>query len=214
MKEEMHVVYAPVKAGGKEITEKLLPLFLESLEGGLNAYYAKLQFDSKEDSFVRAEEELNLKSREDLLTRLARDDGGLWSADINLGFYPVQLQPALFRDPPGGPTTTMIASIDSSMATFLLEEARPRLPFLTFLARIGLAIDSDWFLLCLELVHWRALQKDQLYDQGQWPRLTYAIGWKDGALDEQRLLQSSGREASDVKRSTLGFRFLDMFPSP
>ena len=127
-----------------------MDLFLGTYDGELSSYYARMALDPDEDSFVFIDETLDLKGREDLLRRLAQDGGGRWSCDLNLKFYPATVNPALFVDPAVGLATTVVVSINSGLGDFLLEEERPRLPFLTFLGRIALTLGADWFLTGLE----------------------------------------------------------------
>lgn len=214
MKSNTDTIFAPVNTRSADLSAALLDLFLGSYDGELSSYYARMAFDAEEDSFVFTDESLDLRGRQDLLARLALDGGGRWSCDLNLKFYPATVNPALFVDPAGSPATTVVVSINSGLGDFLLEEERPRLPFLTFIARIALSLGADWFLTGLELDHWKALPRSQVEDKLQWPPLTYAIGWRDSAVDEVRLLTAAGLGPDAVKHSTVGYRFLNLFPEP
>lgn len=214
MKSNTDTIFAPVNACGEDLSGKLLDLFLGVYDGELSSYYARMAFDAEEDSFVFTDESLDLKGRQDLLARLAQDGGGRWSCDLNLKFYPAKVKPALFVDPAGSPATTVVVSINSGLSDFLLEEERPRVPFLTFIARIALTLGADWFLTGLELDHWKALPRRQVEDKQQWPPLTFAIGWRDKSLDEAQLLRGAGLGPDAVKHSTVGYRFLNLFPAP
>ena len=44
--------------------------------------------------------------------------------------------------------------------------------------------------------------------------MTFAIGWRDSALDEAQLLSRAGLGLDAVINSTLGYRFLNLFPKP
>jgi hypothetical protein len=211
---DIETIFGPVSLNARDAAGRLLKLFLDEFDGYLSTYYARMKYDLKKDTFFFWDEEMTLRDREDLLQRVERDRGGRWYCNLNLGFYPAEVKPALFSDPPDGPGVTLLVSINSGLTKFLEESARPRVPFVLFLIRIAQAIGAPWFLAGIELEHWKALRVDRFMDRERLPPRTYVVGWRHDALDEQALISGLGLQGKEVERTTYGYKFVTFFPAP
>jgi hypothetical protein len=211
---DFETIFGGIALDAKGAAERLLNLFVDQFDGYLSRYYAKMKYDSNRDTFYFFDEEMNLHGRADLLMRLERDAGGSWSCDLNLGFYPATVTPMIFSDAREGSITTVLTSIDSGITRFLEEEEVARIPFVTFLIRIAIAIGARWFLGGIDFDHWKSLSNSQIMDRENLPRGTYVVCWENDTLDELELCSGLGTEGEEVKRSVLGYNFVTFFPLP
>ena len=210
---DIETIFGPVNISLTDAASRVLDLLLDKFEDSyFSSYYAKMMFDPGENTFYFWDEEMNLRGRKDLLQRIERDRGGRWSCDVNMGFAPGAVYPAIFVDPPNGSEITVQVTIDPAVTRFLEEIEESRVPFVLFLVRIAKTIGAKWFLTGLDLEHWRRLPASQIMDRELFPPGTYVVCWKDDALDEEELLRGLSLRAEDVMRSTLGYRFVTFFP--
>lgn len=177
-------------------------------------YYANIYYDTVEDTFDISDETMDLQNERDLLRRIESDNGGRWSCDVNMGFAPGAVYPTVFHDPPDGGEVTFLMTIDPLVTRFVEELEAAHVPFVLFMTKTARTIGANWFLAALEIDHWKRLPLEQIFNKSEWPRGTYAVGWKSGIITRQEVIDRLGVKDEEIYRSTLGYEFFMSFPKP
>jgi len=218
---EITTALGPVNMQRETVVSNLLDFFLLRYGGTLRSAYAKVTYNT-EDACLdidAADEKSDLKGRDDLLSRLSRDQGCMWSCAVNTKFAYSDIYVVIFSDIQEPSQTNVVISLEPSITRFLEDEDVARVPYILFLEEISQTVRADWFLSGLHIYNLTPLSLSCLI--GEVPMrekfgadlFPYVLAWKQGILNEQKLLQGWGLNVDDIKLTLQGFCFISLFPN-
>jgi hypothetical protein len=210
---DLIALFSPVEARPQEVASRLVRYVEDELRGHLDpCYYACVELDSDRGRYRFHKETLTLGDEAELLRRIDRDGGSMWSMMLSLGFAPAQVYVAVFPDIREPSKVTVVLKIDSKITRWLEIEESTRVPLVVFLARTASVIGADCFVAGPNVVNWNPLKLDRDFpfdDLGS----PYAVGWKSQVAEHSALIRSLKIRPDTIADTTAGYRINPRFPA-